>query len=380
MKDRYPGAWMTRILPLALSLFLGGTPGLRADTGSGDIPLRVEPKALDFGRVNAANGPLKLSFCIANQGDRTIKIAGANSSCGCTVPRLAKFILTPHEQTTVKVEVSIAGRIGPFRNRVLVDVEGRPEPISVPIQGTIIQDLWTYGPVVQCFAKGLSPIAEATFEVRTVEWPSVEFAPPVTGQGVSIRELSRSKIADETVIRFRAVMDIPAGQETIRQDVVLTPIDKRIRGLTISVIYHRKRSRLGEARRTGTGDAKPEHDAGKVRPDRVSLGVILREEDYQFNLSGETERLRTLKLSGIEGLPHGAKVELRPFDGSKPHTARIGVRLDKATPMGPIEGRIRLTSQDGAGHTISVIGIVGPGRPSQGTKSSDTKAQAQAGH
>lgn len=369
-----------RIVGLGLFFFLGNTPFLRADASSEDLPLSVKPATLDFGRVNNASGPLRLSFSISNRGNQPVEITGARSGCGCTVPRLAKSVLSPHEQTTIEVEVRIAGRIGPFSNHVLVDVTGQPEPISVPIRGTITQDLWLDGPVVQCFAKDSSPTTETTFEIRTVEWPAVEFAPPLTGPGVSVREVSRSKVGDETAIKFRVVMDTPGNETIVRQDVVLSPLDRRIRGLTIPIVIMRTMAQHNQASPIEIDGAKAEDVERQGKPNRVSLGVISREQEYQIKLSGEPELIRTLKLSGVEGLPQGVIVELRPIDESKPNRIQIAIRLGKSTRLGPLDGRIRLTSRAGPEQPISVIGIVGPGSPSRGTKSSDVEAQAQAGH
>ena len=166
-----------------------------AESGESKVsdPLVVKPKTVNFGRVKDVNGPLKLSFTITNRGDKPIEITGARSGCGCTVPTLSKSVVPPHDHIVVSVKVNILGRLGKFENRVLLDVSGRAEPVAVPIQGTILQDLWLNGQVVFCSGTGSAPTVENTFEVCTVDWPSVQFDWKVLDKAISIKELSRSE-------------------------------------------------------------------------------------------------------------------------------------------------------------------------------------------
>ncbi len=196
------------IRAICLLLYLVCPPWQRCAHAEGDEnkvadQLVIEPKIMDFGRVNDAKGPLDLSFTIINRGDQPVEITGTRSGCGCTVAKLSQSVIPPHDHITVSVKVNILGRQGKFENHVLLDVTGRTEPVSVPLQGTVIQDLWFDGPMIQCFAAGLESSVEKTFEIHTVDWPMVQFDWKVLDKAISMQELSRSKLADETIIKFR---------------------------------------------------------------------------------------------------------------------------------------------------------------------------------
>jgi hypothetical protein len=319
-----------------------------------DDPLVIKPKTLDFGRVNDATGPLELSFTIANRGDQPIEITDARSGCGCTVAKLSKSVVPPRDHVTATVKVNILGRLGKFDNYVLLDVSGRAEPIAVPIQATIIQDLWFNGPMIQCFATDSESTVEKTFEVHTVDWPSVRFDWKVLDKAISIEELSRSKTADETVIKFRLRMDTPTAQSTNIWHVILVPLDKRIKPLTIPVVWYQPSLRKKEPSLGGN------ESVHVLRPDRISLGVILRGEERRFDVSGPAKLVNSLKIAGLDSLPEGTKVELHPMNNPKKDLLSITIHVAESAPWGLLDGRIRLKSPDGDEYFIEVLGIMGP--------------------
>ncbi len=316
----------------------------------------IKPKIVNFGRVNNTNGPLDLSFTITNHGDQPIEITGTRSGCGCTVVKLSKSVLPPGDHLVVSVTVSILGRLGKFENRVLLDVAGQAEPVSVPIQGTVVQDLWFNDRMIQCFATDSAPTIEKTFEVHTVDWPLVQFDWTALDKSMSIRELSRSKHADETVIKFHLRMKAPKIQSTTTWHVNLVPLDKRIKPLTIPVVCRQPSLRSTES---SLGDNEAAH---LLRPDRISLGVVLRGEEHRFQVSGPSELVHSLKLAGLDNVPEGTKVKLHPINGPEKDLLGITIRIAESAPGGLLDGRIRLASPDGHKFSIAVLGIMGPRR------------------
>lgn len=338
--------------------------------------LVIEPKTVDFGRVNDAKNPLELSFTIANRGDQPIEITRARSGCGCTVAKLSKSIVPPHDQIAVSVKVNILGRRGDFKNRVLLDVAGQTEPVVVPIQGTIIQDLWFNGPLIQCFLTDSAPKVEKNFEVHTVDWPSVQFDWKNLDKSISIKELSRSKIADETVIKFRLRMDAPTTQSTATRYIILTPFDKRIKSLTIPVVCYQPSLRKKEMDRvshTGQnhGEKPNKTSPPLLKPDRISLGVVPRGEERRFEVSGPAELIKLLKVDGLDNFPEGAKVDFHLKKDLEKSLFEGSVYIGKSIPLGLFDGRIRLISPEGHKYSVAVLGIVGPEDP--GKKSKETK-------
>ena len=195
------------------------------------------------------------------------------------------------------------------------------------------------------------PTVETTFEVYTVDWPSVQFDWKVLDRGLSVKELSRSKNGDETVIKFRVRMDAPVAQNTTTRYLILAPTDKRIKPLTIPVVCYRPSLRNSGLKGTESADV--------LRPERISLGVVPRNEDRHFRVSGPLKMANSLKVAGLDNLPERTKVEVHPIkDVAK--TFGFTIHLDKSAPLGLFDGRIHLISSDGHKYSIAVLGIVGP--------------------
>jgi hypothetical protein len=324
----------------------------RADSGEGQVadPLVLDPVTVDFGRVNNASGPLELSFKIKNRGDQPIEITGARTGCGCTVAKLSKSVVAPRDHIVVSVTVNILGRLGKFENRVLLDVVERAEPVAVNVRGTIIQDLWFNGPVIQCLATDSAAKVEKTFEVYTVDWPLAQFHWNLPDKGISIGELSRTNKGDETVIKFRLLVDAPTSQTSTTWHLTLVPLDKRIQPLTIPVVCYRPSLRNKEDKET----------SHVLRPDRISLGVIPSGEDRRFEVSGPSKLVNSFEVAGLENFPEGTKVELHHMNDVDEDSFGVTIRFGKSASSGLLDGRIRLKSPYGSEHSIEVLGILGP--------------------
>ncbi len=312
--------------------------------------LAIEPELIDFGRVRESNAPLELEFTAINRGDCSIEIIKVRSSCGCTVAELNKLVVPPHERISVPIKVDTRGRIGQFSNRILIDVSGQPNPIVVPIQGAIVQDIWHNGQAVRCSANDSNPTAETTFEVRTVDWPSVGFDWSALDEGISIRETSRSAKADETVIKFHLVVDVPADRYATTRQVTLKPLDERIKPLTIPVICYRP-----AFRRDATASSQV------LRPDRISLGVIPRGEERRFRVFGDHELLKSLSVAASCEVPEGFEVELDAVDEADNSSLRVTVRVDESASTGLFGGQICLVSSDTREFLVAVSGVVRSG-------------------
>jgi len=77
------------------------------------------PKTIDLGAVKEGD-KAKGKFKITNNGDRTLFILGAASSCGCTVGAIQKKILAPGESTTVSGETDTTAKRGKVRKTITV--------------------------------------------------------------------------------------------------------------------------------------------------------------------------------------------------------------------------------------------------------------------
>jgi hypothetical protein len=309
-------------------------------------PVVIEPKVVTFDSVNEADGPLNLSFTLTNYGNQPIEITGARSGCGCTVAKLSRSVVPPRGHIRVPIRVNIFGRLGKFENSVLVDVSGRTEPIRVPLEGTIVQDLWYSGQAIVCSTAGSATTVENTFEVCTVDWPSVQFDWKVLDKSIRIQELSRSKKAIGTVIQFRLVMDVPAVQHTVTNHIILKPLDDRVRPLTIPVVCYR---------------TSPHNNRVSLRPERIGLGAIPCGDSRTFRVFGDAKLIDSLRGVGCDDIPEGMTVEVQPASIKGKGSLTLTLRVGEAVPAGLFNGRLRLRSTiDGHEYSIVVSGLVRP--------------------
>jgi len=311
-------------------------------------PLVIVPDIVNFGRVNDTSGPLEVSFTISNRGTQPLEITGARSGCGCTVPRLSKSVVPPRGQLVVPVKVNILGRYGKFENRVFVDVSGQTEPRSALITGTILQDLWFDGPGIICSATESGPTRETSFEVRTVNWPSVAFERNGLEKGISLEELSRQRRADETVITFRLRIDQSRAASARVRYLMLQPTDKRIRPLTIPVICYEQTVRHDDA-------------VGRLRSSPINLGVIGQGEERRLSLRGASHILTSPTTATAVHVLQGIEVDLNGLNEAQ-DSLEVAVRVGPSVPTGLLDGQCRLRSPAGKAYSAAVIGIVIPGK------------------
>ena len=318
--------------------------------------LIVEPRTLDFGQVNETNGVLELKFTVSNQSGQPVEISGVRTGCGCTVAKLSDTTIPPHGQILTSVKVRLLGRRGKFAKEIFLDVVGRSDPITVPIHGTITQDIWFDGAMLQCLLKSSETTVEKEFEIRTADWPDVQFDWDSLDKSLSIEEVSRIKENDETIIKFRLIIEsIPLGQSTSSWYVVMFPTDKRIKELIIPVVCYRSISR-----KDSISDARTRPEKGDVpkllKPERISLGVIPGNEVREFELAGSSELIHSLKITSFEGFPVDSTVELRLGTD----VAHIVIRIGDSLKSGLVKGIIHLKSQLGGDFSIDVFGLMGP--------------------
>ncbi len=328
-----------------------GAPRAQAEDAARPISdsLLVEPEVMDFGKVNNAKPVIDLQFTIINQGPRSVELTGAHSSCGCTVPQLTKSMLKPGERLIVPVRLHVNGRMGKFENRVMVDVAGVDQPLVVPLKGTLIQDIWYDGYLIQCIVKDSKQAIDKDFELYTVDWPQIEFDWNEPGEGMSVRELSRSKEGDLTTITCRVHFDAGTAEHRVARYAILTPRDKKVRGLTLPVVCYLPQRQ--------TAPQAPGDDADSPK---ISLGVIARGGVHRFALPTLGSVAGSLKITDVKYLPDGTRVDLLPSNDKKNGSLQVSLDLAPSAPLGPVNGLIHLISNDGHRYTIELLGFVGP--------------------
>jgi len=327
-------------------------------------PIKIEPEVLDFGRVNESEHVLDLSFTIESISNAPVKIANIGASCGCTVVRLSQSTLATGESITVPVKVTVLGRRGDFEKNVQINTVGNKDPIVVPIKGKVVQDVWFEGPMVQCFAKELETSVEKTFEIRTVDYPLVQFNWKLVDEAIQIEEVSRVKENDETVIKLRLRTEVPLGQTTTSRHLVLVPLDKNIKQLVVPVVCYRsilKNSKPPEilkgAKEGNTEVVKKEQE---LHPKLVNLGLIPYGVEQRFEITGSPELLASLKIAGHEQLPQGTTVNLHYGGNLDADVLCVTICVGESLKSGLLKGTIRLRSSQGSEFCVDVIGFMGP--------------------
>jgi hypothetical protein len=107
----------------------------------GEAKLSVEEPDYDFGTIYRGN-EARHSFTITNSGTATLEITNIRSSCGCTVPSIAKRKLEPGE-TTKLTAVFDSGRFkGSVTKNIYIYSNDSASPITkLSIHSNVHQDI-----------------------------------------------------------------------------------------------------------------------------------------------------------------------------------------------------------------------------------------------
>jgi len=82
----------------------------------------------DFGQVEQGK-ILQHTFILKNESGKVLNIKGTNTSCGCTVSKLSKKILSPGESTTIDVRFNSKGYFGPVQQFIYVNTDSLDNPV-----------------------------------------------------------------------------------------------------------------------------------------------------------------------------------------------------------------------------------------------------------
>jgi hypothetical protein len=88
----------------------------------------ADPYAWDFGRVKQGE-ITKHDFELKNESENTLNIKDVNTSCGCTVSKVEKKVLSPGESTVIEVQFNSKGYSGPIQQFVYVNTDSLDKPI-----------------------------------------------------------------------------------------------------------------------------------------------------------------------------------------------------------------------------------------------------------
>lgn len=192
------------------------------------------PAVLDCGDVRMAENPLHVSFSVKNKGNKPVRIEEIGSSCGCTVAKPPDKPILPGQLAIIPVTVNIAGQTGEFRHSLSVRLAGLPEPLPLEVKGNVLNDLRYNPPVVRMTIDTQTGLSQGFFEVYTDKHHDIQFDFGLPPDYIKVREVSRRRLADETVIRLS--LEIESQDFESHHKLVLQPLDHTIAPLAVPIL------------------------------------------------------------------------------------------------------------------------------------------------
>jgi len=81
---------------------------------------------------------VKYAFMFQNVGDAPLVIAGAQASCGCTIPDWPREPIAPGDSGVIKIEFNSKGRPGKANKTVTVTANTEPSKTELQITGNVM--------------------------------------------------------------------------------------------------------------------------------------------------------------------------------------------------------------------------------------------------
>jgi Protein of unknown function (DUF1573) len=92
--------------------------------------------AYEFGVVTDGE-KVKHDFKFVNVGDAPLIIAGAQASCGCTIPEWPREPIAPGDTGVINVEFNSKGRVGTVQKQITVTANTNPSISELALKGEV---------------------------------------------------------------------------------------------------------------------------------------------------------------------------------------------------------------------------------------------------
>ena len=130
---------MKRILFILVLVLI--TTGV-AESQKKGASIAVEGKAIyDFGKIKISDGAVTHKFKIKNEGESTLVLTRATTSCQCTTAKISKEPIAPGSNTG-EVEVTFdpkGNAAAPFTKTINIYSNGKTGTFILTIKGEIIE-------------------------------------------------------------------------------------------------------------------------------------------------------------------------------------------------------------------------------------------------
>ena len=304
----------------------------RSDDKSPSRPIAVlVAPVYDFGEIEYDDQVVH-EFEIRNDGDRTLELFDARSSCGCTVVDFDDRI-EPGSSGRMRVKLDPRSQEGAFAVGVTVFTNDQANAqLNLTIKAELAQRVAVQpGYVLYAVARGSSNgrVAEQMLwgadghdvAIRSVEstvpFLDVAFA-EVTAAAEGVRWVVRTTLRDDAPVGpIQGVLVVSVDHPS--QDVVRIPI-------------------LGFV-----------DDVFTATPKVLDFGPVEIGSGVESSLRLKSSSLEEIELIGVETTVAGVEVEILPAaEGASGRVRYVRVRLTPAMNRGPFEGvvRVRTSSPD----------------------------------
>lgn len=113
--------------------------GCMAVYAAGDAKIDFETTSVDFGRVPANGGPVKMEYKFTNTGTSPLIIVTVtNGGCGCTKPTFPKEPIQPGKSGVISISFNPEGRSGAVNREVKVRSNAGKKVEKLRFKGTVI--------------------------------------------------------------------------------------------------------------------------------------------------------------------------------------------------------------------------------------------------
>lgn len=106
---------------------------------AGNAKIEFETTSIDFGRVAANGGPVKMEYKFTNTGtDPLVIVTVTNGGCGCTKPTFPKAPIQPGKSGVITISFNPEGRSGAVNREVKVRTNAGKKTEKLRFKGTVI--------------------------------------------------------------------------------------------------------------------------------------------------------------------------------------------------------------------------------------------------
>ncbi len=294
---------------------------------------------INIGQVRANDSPVCASFSIANHSDVSVEIEEIVPGCSCTVIELPRKTIRAGEKIDVPIKIDLFGKKGELNADIIILFKSKPLR-HVRIDGTIIDDIWYEGQSIRFYVNQDQKFLSKDFNIKTVDYPDVQFGIEASDQDITLAELSRSVQHGETSILFRLTVRNAVPSRTSSR-ISLTAKNADLPKLTIPIFYHYLSSKPEQWLTTShinLGEVKP---AGHVKVKIFGNRSFLRDV-HRIQMTSNDDIMSVISY-------------VKPLDSD---FLEVEISINGQKNSGLIHGSLALFSDDDSFATVSVSGLI----------------------